>query len=963
MKKQLEKNSINYIMIKGAKENNLKDLNIDIPKNKLVVITGVSGSGKSTLAFDTINAEGQRKYMQSLSAYARQFLGNMEKPKVDSILGLSPTISISQNIVSNNPRSTVGTVTEIYDYLRLLYANIGIPYCPICGKKLVKQTIDEIVEKILKFEPNSRLEILSHVVINEKGKHEKILSNLLKEGFIRVMIDDIMYDLSSDKIDLDKNVSHNIYIVVDRIILKEGIRSRVANSSELALKYSKYDNITVKHNNEYIDFSTKYSCVEHNVSYEEISASLFSFNTPLGACNKCNGLGMVLKADPNLVMPDKNKTIYDGIEVPGMSVRIKNKTTLAKTYYQSIAKHYGVEIYDVPIKKLPKDFLDIILYGSNEEKIKFKYKINNRTINENKVYEGVIPTLERRHRDTTSDAARKTYELYMNTFPCTECNGGRLKKEILSIKVHGLNIYEVTNLNIVKLKEFLENLKLTNNQKIICEELLKELKNRVQFLIDVGLGYLNLSREARTLSGGEAQRIKLATQIGSKLTGVLYILDEPSIGLHQRDNDKLLNSLKQLRDIGNSLIVVEHDEDTMYAADHIIDIGPNAGETGGHVVAEGTVKDICKVPQSITGRYLSGKEKITVPENIRKGTGQYIKIYGAKENNLKNVSLSIPLGKFITVTGVSGSGKSTLINQVLYPAIYNMLYKTKIKKGNYRKIEGLENIDRIIRIDQKAFFKTSNSNPATYIGVFDEIRSVFSQTKEAKKRGYKISRFSFNVSGGRCEECKGQGKTKIEMHFLPDVYVECKVCKGRRYNKETLEVKFKGLSIGDVLNLTVDQALKVFEGLPKITKKLQLLNEVGLGYIRLGQSAKTLSGGEGQRIKLAYELSKRNTKKTLYILDEPSTGLHIHDIKKLINILQRLAENNTIICIEHNLDIIKVSDYIIDLGPEGGDKGGEIIFTGTLEEIIKNKESYTGIYLKKHLEKHDEMITKKRKEI
>ncbi len=938
------------IIIKGAKEHNLKNINLEIPRDKLVVITGLSGSGKSSLAFDTLYAEGQRRYVESLSSYARQFLGLMEKPDVESIEGLSPAISIDQKTTSKNPRSTVGTVTEIYDYIRLLYARVGTPYCPNCGKKIEKQSIDQIVDNVMKIKEGTRIQILAPVVRGRKGEYTKLFEDLQKDGFARVRVDGEIYDLS-DEIKLDKNKKHEIEVVVDRLVIKEDIVGRLTESIETALKQA--DNLVLIDivGEKQVLYSCNYACPDCGFSFPELTPRMFSFNNPYGACPKCSGIGYLMKMDEDLIIPDKTKTLYDGVKAFGAST-MKKGDTMAKMYFESVGKYYGIDIRNKKIKDLPKDFISKILYGTGNDEIDFEYTSSLGTRKFKAPFEGVIPTLERRHNETKSQGMRDFYEMYMSELPCDECNGARLKKEILSIKVGGININEMTDLSVKSLQEFLRKLELTDSQKMIAEMILKEIDARLQFLIDVGLEYLTLSRSAGTLSGGEAQRIRLATQIGSGLTGVLYILDEPSIGLHQRDNDKLIATLKKLRDLGNSLLVVEHDEDTMYAADQIIDIGPGAGVHGGQVMAQGTAEEIKNVPTSITGAYLSGRKKIEVPKKRRPGNKKNIEIVNATENNLKNISVKFPLGKFICITGVSGSGKSTLINEVLYKNIAQQLNGATEKPGKCKTIKGLENIDKIINIDQSPIGRTPRSNPATYTGAFDLIRDIFASTNEAKMRGYEKGRFSFNVPGGRCESCSGDGVHRIEMHFLPDVFVPCEVCKGKRYNRETLEVKYKGKSIADVLDMTVEEALEYFANIPRIKNKIQTLYDVGLGYIKLGQPSTTLSGGEAQRVKLATELSKKATGKTLYILDEPTTGLHIADVHRLVDILQRLVDTgNTIIVIEHNLDLIKTADYIIDLGPEGGDAGGEIIAVGTPEQICKNEKSYTGKFLKKYLEK------------
>lgn len=938
----------NSIIIKGAKEHNLKDINIEIPRDKLVVITGLSGSGKSSLAFDTLYAEGQRRYVESLSSYARQFLGLMEKPDVESIEGLSPAISIDQKTTSRNPRSTVGTVTEIYDYIRLLYARIGVPYCPNCGKKIEKQTIDQIIDSVMSLEEGTRIQVLAPVVRGKKGEYTKLLQDFQKEGFVRVRVDGEVYELTDD-IEIDRKKKHNIELVVDRLVVKEEIRTRLTESVETALKYANNLVVIDIPGDKEVLYSQNYACPDCNISIEELTPRMFSFNNPFGACPTCTGIGYLMKMDEDLIVPDKNKTLYDGIKAFGAST-MKKGDTMAKMYFESIAKHYGVEIKDVPIKKLPRWFLEKILYGTGDEAIDFEYTSYAGTRKFTSPFEGVLPTLDRRYNETKSQGMRDFYEMYMSESACQTCHGARLKKESLSVKVGDKNINELTDMSIDKIKDFLNTLQLNNKDKMIADQILKELNKRLQFLIDVGLEYLTLSRSAGSLSGGEAQRIRLATQIGSGLTGVLYILDEPSIGLHQRDNEKLLATLRKLRDLGNTVLVVEHDEDTMYAADQIIDIGPGAGVHGGKLIAQGTAEEIKLVPESITGQYLSGKKQILVPKKRRKSNGKAIEVKGATEHNLKNINVKFPLGQFICVTGVSGSGKSTLVNEILYKTVAKEIYGSNEKPGKCKEIKGLENVDKIINIDQSPIGRTPRSNPATYTGVFDVIRDIFAATQEAKMRGYDKGRFSFNVAGGRCEACSGDGVLKIEMHFLPDIYVPCEVCKGKRYNRETLEVKYKGKTISDVLDMTVEEALKFFENIPKIKSKIQTLYDVGLGYIKLGQPSTTLSGGEAQRVKLATELSKKATGKTLYILDEPTTGLHIADVHKLVDILQRLVDTgNSIIVIEHNLDLIKTADYIIDLGPEGGEKGGQIIAVGTPEQITRNDQSYTGKFLKKYL--------------
>ncbi len=941
------------IIIKGAKEHNLKNINIEIPRDKLTVITGLSGSGKSSLAFDTLYAEGQRRYVESLSSYARQFLGIMEKPDVESIEGLSPAISIDQKTTSKNPRSTVGTVTEIYDYIRLLYANIGVPYCPNCGKKIEKQSIDQIVDNIMALEEGTRIQILAPVVRGRKGEFIKQLEGYQKDGFVRARIDGEIYDLS-DEIKLAKTKKHNIELIVDRLVVKPEIRSRLTESVETALKHAEnlvLVSIVKAEGEKTILYSSNYACPDCGFSFPEITPRMFSFNNPFGACPDCMGIGYLMKMDEDLIVPDKTKTLYDGIKAFGAST-MKKGDTMAKMYFESIASHYDIKIQGVKIKDLPRWFMEKILYGTGDEEINFEYTSAAGTRRFTAPFEGVLPTLDRRHSETQSNGMRAFYEMYMTNSHCDTCNGARLKKEVLCIKINDKNINEVTDMSIKVLKDFLEGLKLTKKEAMIADMILKEIKTRLQFLIDVGLEYLTLSRSAGTLSGGEAQRIRLATQIGSGLTGVMYILDEPSIGLHQRDNDRLIATLKKLRDLGNTLLVVEHDEDTMYAADQIIDIGPGAGVHGGNVMAQGTAEEVKLVKDSVTGQYLSGRKKIEIPKTRRKAVkSRAIEVKGAVENNLKNISVKFPLGLFTCVTGVSGSGKSTLVNEVLYKTIARDLNGASEKPGKCKEIKGLENIDKIINIDQSPIGRTPRSNPATYTGVFDLIRDIFAGTNEAKLRGFAKGRFSFNVAGGRCESCGGDGVHKIEMHFLPDVYVPCEVCKGKRYNYETLEVKYKGKSIADVLDMTVEEALEFFDKIPKIKQKIQTLYDVGLGYIKLGQPSTTLSGGEAQRVKLATELSKRATGKTLYILDEPTTGLHIADVHRLVDILQRLVDTgNTIVVIEHNLDLIKTADYIVDLGPEGGDGGGQVIAVGTPEQICKNEQSYTGKFLKKYLD-------------
>ena len=937
------------IIIKGAKEHNLKNINIEIPKNKLVVITGLSGSGKSSLAFDTLYAEGQRRYVESLSSYARQFLGIMDKPKVESIEGLSPAISIDQKTTSKNPRSTVGTVTEIYDYLRLLYARVGTPYCPNCGIKIEKQSIDQIVDDIMKLEQGTKIQILGPIVREKKGEYKKIFEEYQKEGYVRARVDGEIVELSDD-IELDRKKKHTIEIIIDRLVIKEDIRARLTESVETALRIANNLVIVDVVGSEEKLYSANYACPKCGFSIEELTPRMFSFNNPMGACPECTGIGYLQKMDEDLLVPNKEATLYDGIKLYGSST-MKKGDTIAQMYFESIAKHYGVKIKGVKIKDLPRSFMEKIMYGTGDEEIDFVYKSSTGTHHNRATFEGVIPTLERRHRDTKSAGMMQWYEMYMTEQECSACHGARLKPEVLAVKVGTLNIKELTDMPIRSIKEYLLSLKLSEKEEMIASQIMQELSKRLQFLIDVGLDYLTLSRSAGTLSGGESQRIRLATQIGSGLTGVMYILDEPSIGLHQRDNNRLITTLKKLRDLGNSVIVVEHDTDTMYAADQVIDIGPGAGVHGGYVLAQGTAEEIAKSDNSITGKYLSGRMQIVVPKKRRNLTGKYLEIVGATEHNLKNVTVKFPLGNFICVTGVSGSGKSTLINDVLYKNIYKELNNSTMKVGKCKAIKGLHNIDKVINIDQSPIGRTPRSNPATYTGVFDLIRDIFATTNEAKMRGYQKGRFSFNVPGGRCEACNGDGIIKIEMNFLSDVYVPCEVCKGKRYNHETLEVKYKGKSIADVLDMTVEEAVTFFENVPRIKNKIQTLKEVGLGYIKLGQSSTTLSGGEAQRVKLATELSKTQTGKTLYILDEPTTGLHIDDVHRLVDILQKLVDKgNTVLTIEHNLDLIKTADYIVDLGPEGGEEGGQIIATGKPEKICKEPLSYTGQFLKDYLE-------------
>lgn len=938
-----------FIKIKGAREHNLKDINLTIPREKLVVLTGLSGSGKSSLAFDTIYAEGQRRYVESLSSYARQFLGQMEKPDVDYIEGLSPAISIDQKTTSKNPRSTVGTVTEIYDYLRLLYARIGTPHCPKCGKEISKQTLDQIVDRVLSLPEGSRIQILAPVIRGKKGEHKKILQDAKKNGYVRVKADGEMYDLSED-ISLKKTIKHNIEIVVDRLVIRDNIQKRLTDSIETAFSLTgDYAAVEVI-DGEIMNFSQNYACDDCGISLQELAPRMFSFNNPYGACPECDGLGSLSKIDPRLVIADENLPLLKGaLYAPGWAAP-EIKDSMAHMYYESLMKHYGIDP-KTPYKDLPEDFKDKVLYGTGEEKIQMHYTREYGSGTYSAPFEGVITQLERRYHETTSNYSKFELEKYINVIKCDRCHGARLNDEVLAVTVNGLNIYELTKLPIRKEMEFIENLRLTERQQMIAAQIVKEIKARLRFLLDVGLDYLSLSRSSGTLSGGEAQRIRLATQIGSGLMGVLYILDEPSIGLHQRDNDRLIGTLKRLRDLGNTVIVVEHDTDTMYAADHIVDIGPGAGIHGGYLVGQGTVEDIIKSPQSITGKYLSGEIKIEVPKIRRKPAG-WLEIKGAKENNLKNIDVKFPVGVITCVTGVSGSGKSSLVNEILYKQLAHDLNRARSRGGEHKEIIGVEQLDKIIDINQSPIGRTPRSNPATYTNLFNDIRELFASTVDAKTRGYKSGRFSFNVKGGRCEACSGDGIIKIEMHFLADIFVPCEVCKGKRYNRETLEVKYKGKNIYEVLDMTVDEGVEFFSSIPKIKRKLETLKEVGLGYIKLGQSSTTLSGGEAQRVKLATELSKRSTGKTIYILDEPTTGLHTADVHKLIEVLQKLAEGgNTVIVIEHNLDVIKTADYIIDMGPEGGDNGGTVIAKGTPEQVAKAEKSYTGQYLRKILEK------------
>ena len=937
------------IKIRGANEHNLKNLSVDIPRNELVVLTGLSGSGKSSLAFDTIYAEGQRRYMESLSSYARQFLGQMEKPDVESIEGLSPAISIDQKSTNRNPRSTVGTVTEIYDYFRLLYARIGIPHCPECGREIKKQTVDEMTDRIMELPEGSKIQIMAPVVRGRKGTHAKLLERAKKSGYVRVRIDGNLYELS-EEIALDKNIKHNIEIIVDRLVVKPGIEKRLTDSIESVLNLSEGLLVVDVIGGEPMNFSQSFSCPDCGISIEEIEPRSFSFNNPFGACPECFGLGYKMEFDEDLMIPDKSLSISEGaVAVTGWQ-SCTDKSSFTYAILDALSKEYQFDL-DTPFEEYPEKIHDILIYGTDGKKVKVHYKGQRGEGTYDVAFEGLIRNVERRYRETGSETMRAEYESFMQITPCRECGGQRLKKDALAVTVGGKNIYEVTSMSITKLQKFVSALELTKTQELIGGQILKEIRARLQFLLDVGLEYLTLSRNTGSLSGGEAQRIRLATQIGSGLVGVAYILDEPSIGLHQRDNDKLLGTLKHLRDLGNTLIVVEHDEDTMMAADQIIDIGPGAGEHGGELVAQGTAQEIMAVERSITGAYLSGRIKIPVPEKRAVPTG-WIKVVGAAENNLKNIDVAFPLGVMTCVTGVSGSGKSSLVNKILYKSMAKKLNRARVIPGKHKRIEGLEQLDKVIAIDQSPIGRTPRSNPATYTGVFDLIRDLFASTADAKAKGYKKGRFSFNVKGGRCEACSGDGIIKIEMHFLPDVYVPCEVCGGKRYNRETLEVKYKGKSIYDVLNMTVEEALHFFENVPSIRRKMETLYDVGLSYIRLGQPSTQLSGGEAQRIKLATELSRRSTGKTVYILDEPTTGLHFADVHKLTEILRRLAaDGNTVIVIEHNLDVIKTADYIIDIGPEGGDKGGTIVAKGTPEEVAKNPDSYTGKYIDMMLKK------------
>lgn len=938
----------NEIVIKGARANNLKGFDLTIPRDKLVVFTGLSGSGKSSLAFDTIYAEGQRRYVESLSSYARMFLGQMEKPECDSIEGLSPAISIDQKTTSNNPRSTVGTVTEIYDYLRLLYARVGIPHCPKCGKEIHKQTIDQIVDKILELEEGTRIQLLAPVVRNRKGEHIKLLEDAKRSGYVRVRVDGSIYDLG-EKIELDKNKKHNIEIVVDRLVVREGMEQRLSESIETVSALTGGILLVDIVGGDEIVFSQNFACPDCGINIEEIEPPMFSFNNPSGACPDCMGLGVKMIIDEDIIVPNKNLSLRQGaINAMGWG-NIASPDSSAYSLINALMGIYNFDM-DTSYKDLPQEARDAIMYGTHGTEVKVPYKVAGKTKYYTFAFEGVITSMERRYRESTSEAAKEEYESYMTSVKCPTCKGRRLKPEVLAVTVGGKNIADVTEMSIKDLQKFFFDIEWTDTEKAIGEQIFKEINARIGFLMNVGLDYLTLARTAGTLSGGEAQRIRLATQIGSGLVGVLYILDEPSIGLHQRDNDKLLGTLKHLRDLGNTLIVVEHDEDTMRESDYIVDIGPYAGEHGGEVIFAGEYNDILKCEKSITGAFLSGREKIEVPVKRREGSGEFLTIRGAKENNLKNVNIDIPLGCFVCVTGVSGSGKSSFVNEILYKTLARDLNRAKLKPGKYDEIVGLENLDKVINIDQSPIGKTPRSNPATYTGLFDLIRDLYTQLPESKVRGFNKGRFSFNVKGGRCEACKGDGILKIEMHFLPDVYVPCEVCGGKRYNRETLEVKYKGKTIADVLDMTIDEACVFFENLPRIKNKLDTLKAVGLGYVKLGQSSTTLSGGEAQRVKLATELSKRSTGKTIYVLDEPTTGLHSYDVRRLINILQQLTEGgNTVVVIEHNLDVIKTADYIIDLGPEGGDGGGTVVATGTPEEICNVEESYTGKYLRKLL--------------
>jgi len=936
------------IIIHGAREHNLKNIDLEVPRDKLVVFTGLSGSGKSSLAFDTIYADGQRRYMESLSSYARQFLGMMEKPDVDEITGLSPAISIDQKTTSKNPRSTVGTVTEIYDYLRLLYARIGIPHCPVCGREIRQQTVDQMVDKVMELPQRTKIQILAPIVRGKKGTHQKEFERAKKSGYVRVRVDGNLYELS-EEIALEKNKKHNIEVVVDRLVVREDIQSRLTDSLETAIDLTGGLVLVDVIDGEEMLFSQNYACPEHNISIEELNPRMFSFNNPFGACEKCTGLGTFMSIDPDLVIPDKDKSIREGaIRASGWYYA---EGGIAQMYYQSLSEHYHFSL-DTPVKELPKQVMDILLYGTKGEKIKMVRDTQDIKSTYYTEFEGVANNLERRFRETSSNWMREEITTWMNAVDCPQCHGDRLKKESLSVLIGGMNISQLCRLSVTAMLDFFDQLQLTEKEQQISHQVIKEIRSRLEFLRNVGLEYLTLSRASATLSGGESQRIRLATQIGSSLMGVLYILDEPSIGLHQRDNDKLIATLRHLRDLGNTVIVVEHDEDTMYASDYIVDIGPGAGVHGGEVVCAGTLEEIMACDRSVTGQYLSGKKFIPVPATRREGNGKWLTVKGAQQNNLKKVNASIPLGTFTAVTGVSGSGKSSLINEILYKGLAAKLNQAKARPGKHKEIVGIEELDKVIEISQSPIGRTPRSNPATYTGVFTDIRQLFAQTAEAKTRGYDSGRFSFNVKGGRCEACEGDGILQIEMHFLPDIYVPCEVCKGKRYNRETLEVKYKDKNISDVLEMTAEEAAVFFENIPKIARKIQTLCDVGLGYVKLGQPATTLSGGEAQRVKLATELSKRATGRTIYILDEPTTGLHAADVHKLIEVLQTLVDSgNTVVVIEHNLDVIKTADYIIDLGPEGGDRGGQIVATGTPEQVAQCEGSYTGKYLKKVLEK------------